>query len=141
MIGIVDRIFVVVFARYRRKMGDGAISIAWNKARSNLLGYLIFPIVALTSVLVLVLYYVNGLRLPLDKQDRLIAQIVVGVVVLGLNVFLKRRYRSYLAMPPSLSPREPPNDSRVLLLFRAGSVGFFLAICLLGFALYRVANT
>ena len=130
-----DRIFLIVFARYRRKLGGGSERFAWRQASNKMGWYLIWPTVSITAVLISVAYSVA--RLGLGAEYRRLMQIAGVVAVLWVAFALDRHFRRYLLAPPRLSPVESPHEARLLFWFRIISICTFVLTGLLAFGLAR----
>ena len=132
---LLDRVFQVIFARCRRKVGDTNLQLAWSRANNKLGGYLIFPVVAASLLLIVVLSFLIHPRTAAEpKQWGSILAVIVWIVA---TIFLSRRFRKYLSAPPTLLSDESPGETRILFWFRVGIIG----ICLLGFLIvYLLRN-
>lgn len=132
---ILDRVFQVVFARYRRKLGDSNLESAWRRATNRVSGYLVLPIAATAGALALIMHAFTGAGTPAEHK-RLIQMItvVVGVVVFYL---LDQRFRKYLPIPPTLPSVEARADTQLIFWFRVIAVGIFAVTCLVGFFLHQ----
>ena len=137
---IIDRVFLVVFSRFRRKVGDSDIDAAWRGASNRVTGFLVLPIAAFMVLLTLIFYWIRGIEAPIDQRAKFITQ--VGAVVIGLVivVLLERRFKKYLSVPPALSSRESLGEKRLVFRFRTIAVSVFVLICLLGI-LWREMGT
>jgi hypothetical protein len=130
-----DRVFQLVFARFRRKLGDSNFESAWRRATNRVSGYLVLPIAAGVVVLVLVMYAVIGTGTPVEhKRLGQIIAVVAGVVV---SYLLDRRFRKYLLAPPALPPVEARIDTQLVFWFRVIAVALFVLTCLVGFFLHQ----
>lgn len=132
---LLDQIFILVFARYRRKLGDLNIESAWRQATNRVCGYFVFPVAAVTLVLIVVAYSFMGTGTSGEQKQT--GQIAAGVAVVVLFYLLDRRFRKYLSLPPTLSSLEGASDARVLLWVRLVSVGVFAFTSFAGFLLHR----
>lgn len=124
---LLDRIFLTIFARYRRKLGEPRVNSAWVRAVGKMTGFLILPTAALTFTLVIVVYLVNGSGTPADHMRW--GKIAVIVGWLGLALLLQARFTKYLRMPPRLVLTESSQDRHAVFWFRAICVAIFLSIC------------
>jgi hypothetical protein len=121
---VLDRVFLLVFSRYRRKKGGDRIEAAWRGASSKVLGYLVPPICGLVTVPTVALYSFLGGGTKL--QYRYWGQIGAISVIVLIGFCLDRRFKKYRSSPPLLSHEETPVEARLLLYFRAGALGIFL---------------
>jgi hypothetical protein len=132
---LLDSLFQIIFARYRRRLGDGNLTIAWRRARTTLLLYLAPSIAAAIAILVVVVYGLTGTGTHLEHKiwGRAIAAPVVILVV----VLLHTRFRRYLLRPPALSSEETKAQRRLVRRFYLASLAIFCATCLMGYLLRR----
>jgi FtsH-binding integral membrane protein len=132
---ILDRVFQVLFARMRRRLGDSNLEWAWRRASNKMAGYLAVPVGAATAVLVVVVYAVSseGTRIEHRHWVQFIAMIT-GIVAI---VLLNRRFRKHLSSPPALAFRESNADTRLIFWFRTISLGSFALTCVIGLLLHR----
>lgn len=128
-----ERVFLVVFARYRRKLGDAKIEFAWRLASNKVSGYLLWPTASITAILVISVYSLTGVGSRVEH--RRLMQIAGVVAVLCMAFALDRHFRRYLLAPPGLSPAESPDEARLLFWFRVISICTFVLACLLAFGL------
>lgn len=132
---MLDRVFLIVFARYRRQIGDSNIASAWQRACYKVAGYISWPLAVTTLVSVVVAYALIRTGSPADhKRFGQIAAVVVWLVVV---VLLNRRFRKYLSDPPALASEESRTEKQLVLRFRVLSFGVFALTCLIGFVLHR----
>jgi hypothetical protein len=124
---LIDRVFLALFARYRRKLGEPQVNVAWIRAVGKIAGFLILPTAALTFVLVVVTYLFNGLGSPTDHMRW--GKIAASVGWLTIAILLQARFSKYLREPPLLSHEESAGDRRVILWFHTACIGFFLMTC------------
>ncbi|HEX5323708.1 MAG TPA: hypothetical protein VFW40_07975 [Capsulimonadaceae bacterium] len=130
---ILDRVFRVVFARYRRKMGDRGLESAWRSASNEVCGYLALPVAALALVMMAAAY--SLVMTGTHPEHKRWGQIAAGVTGVAVALLLDRRFRKYLTAPPHLDAEESNADARFLFCFRAISIGTFAVTCLVGFYL------
>lgn len=133
LIGTMDRVFVVIFARYRRKLGDAEIDAAWRIASNRVTSFIVLPIAALVVVTTLLLYWFEGIQSSISQHDKSLTQVVAVLVGLVLIIFLEKRFKKYLLSPPVLAVKESIEDGMLVVKFRIISVGIFLGVCLLGY--------
>jgi hypothetical protein len=138
LLRVLDATFEVVFARFRRKLGDSNLQLAWRRASNTVSGYLVLPIAALVTVAVAVVHAVTGGGTHIDH--RFSSQIIAIVMVLVTAILLDRRFRKFLDPVPVLVAHESAEDGRRLLWFRISTVGLFLAICAIGFSMHLAGS-
>lgn len=132
---ILDRVFELIFARFRRNLGDKQIEFAWRRATNTVSGFLVLPIAAAMLVMVTGVYALTGYGTPVDHGRY--RQISGVVVVLLTFVFLNRRFKKYLYSPPMLTQRESREERLYVFWFRAVAVAIFVLVCVIGFALRK----
>jgi hypothetical protein len=130
-----DRVFEVIFARWRRKLGDSNIEAAWRRASNKVSTYLLFPIAAITGVLMAVVFSFMGTGTFAEHKRA--AQIVGVMVWIAISVLLDRRFKKYLLIPPRLPPDESSTDRQFVFWFHVISIGVFVITCLSGYFLHR----
>lgn len=129
-----DRVFQVVFARYRRKAGIN-IESAWRRAANRVSGYVVFPVASVTFVLVMAAFLLTNSGTPVEHKRT--GQIIGGLAV-GLVAYLMDwRFRKYLSTPQALPSSEARKDTQLYLWFRIVAVGIFILTFLLGFLLHQ----
>jgi hypothetical protein len=135
---ILDRVFQVIFARYRRKLGESNLESAWRRATNRVSGYLVLPIAATAGALVLMMYAFTGAGTAAEhKRSVQMITVVAGVVVFYL---LDQRFRKYLQTPPALPSVEARADTQLVFWFRVIAVGIFALTCLVGFFLHQAGH-
>jgi hypothetical protein len=130
---LLDQIFLVLFARYRRK--DSNLESAWRRAANRVSRYLALPVAAATLVLIAMIY--SFLRTGTPIEHKRMGQIFAGVAGLLTLHMLNRRFRQYLSFPPTLPSSEARTDTQLVFWFRIISVGIFILTCLVGFLFHR----
>lgn len=132
---VVTRLFVIIFSRYRRKLGDSRIDSAWYQANNRVAAYMSIPILAIES-LVFVAIYMPVIRGTVFDDRRII--ILSGTVIFVITSYVAGRgFRRFLMDPPPLVPMEPSSDSRFVFFFRAISFGMLGLILAIAFALHQ----
>lgn len=131
----IDRVFQVVFARYRRKMGDSNLKSAWRLATNKISGYFIFPVAAAAFVLIAIARVFMGTETSVGNRDTV--QIVACIIGVIAGYILDRRFRKYLAVPPALVSPEPHADARLVFWFRMISIGILVLAGVGGFIVRR----
>jgi hypothetical protein len=128
-------LFQILFARYRRKLGDSNLEAAWYRASNDLAMYIGSPILALEFAVFVLLY------VPLIKGSALDSRPLI--LMIGAAVFfacaysLGRGFRKYLNDLPKLEASESASNSHFISQFRAVSLGLFGLVCVLAFALHK----
>ncbi|MGH9554158.1 MAG: hypothetical protein ACRD3W_32570 [Terriglobales bacterium] len=126
-----DRVFLIVFARYRRKLGDANVEFAWRRASNMMSGYLLWPTASVTAILVTLVYSLVGFGF--QGEYRRLMQIAGAVSALLMVFALNRHFKGFLLAPPRLTPSEAPKEARLLFWFRVLSVCTFVLTCLMFF--------
>jgi hypothetical protein len=132
---ILERVFQILFARMRRKMGDSNLERAWRSASNKVAGYLALPLSAGTAVLIVVVYAISGEGTRIEHRHW--AQLAAVTAAVLVIVLLNRRFRKYLSIPPLLPIAESHADARLLFWFRAISYGSVALTCLIGLLLHH----
>ena len=132
---IVNKLFCIIFARYRRKLGDLNIESAWFQANSKVTVYLGSLVIAAEFLIFLVLYFPLIRGTAFDRKPAIVA---LGTAICLLVAYsVSRGFRAYLSDPPRLDAAETSADTRFIFWFRAASIGSFGSSCLLAFAMHR----
>jgi hypothetical protein len=134
-VATIDNVFEVIFARYRRKMGDSNLESAWRRASNRVSGYLVLPVATATLVLIVVVYSFLGTGTPAEHKQT--GEIIAGIAGVVIAYLLDRRFRKYLSVPPVLASLEARTDTHLVLWFRVIAVGIFALTCLVGFLLHQ----
>jgi hypothetical protein len=129
-----DRVFQILFARFRRRYGDSQIQFAWRRAGYTMTIYTTFAVSA--CVAISVIYGCSLLKIGTPAEHRKFGGIAAGVVVLLVSFLFDGRFRKYLSSPPLLSSQETEGEARYVLSFCAVSFGIFLLICLIAYFLH-----
>ena len=122
-----DRIFVAIFARYRRRKG-GDIERAWRAADYQVGSYLTLPLAFLGGVVFFSLWPVHG---SMSADQRRCAQIVGAALALAMYFVLQRRFSKFLSSPPPLDVQESETEARLIRIFRIATIGVFIVGCAL----------
>lgn len=131
---IIDKLFAIIFARYRRKLGDAKIESAWYRANNRVVGYLLFPIAAILYFIFAIIYFPVVKGSAFDHRRPLI---LVGAAIYVISAFaLGRGFNVFLKNPPRLNSEETDAESRFVFWFRAICYGLFGVACLIAFALH-----
>lgn len=88
---VLDRVFLVVFARYRRKSGDHNIGSMWRLASNKVCGYLALGIIALVGIGLVPVYAL--IEFGTRKEHRLWGQVVAIVAALLVGFWLDHRFK------------------------------------------------
>jgi putative Mn2+ efflux pump MntP len=132
---ILDRVFELIFARFRRNLGDNQLEFAWRRAANAVSGFLVLPIAAAMLVLVTAVYALTGYGTPVDH--RRYGQIAGVVVILLTFMMLHRRFKKYLFSPPVLTRAESREERLYVFWFRAVAIAIFILVCVIGFSLRK----
>lgn len=130
-VNFLDKLFLILFSRARRSLGDEYVRTAWHRAIYTLAGYLVILTIILVVLIMLVTHVLIGARISvLDKRPWQ----AIGVFTFLLAYFaMYRRYLAYQSSPPSLIPMESAAHSRFMCWFRGVSVGALVTVLLLAF--------
>jgi hypothetical protein len=124
---IVDKVFQVLFARFRRKLGDVNIEFAWQRASNTVSGYLALPSAAVAAMLVTLYYSVTGTGVHADHKR--VAQMLAVAITLAAAVLLDRRFKRFLSPASPLTPQEAQGETRCLFWFRAIAIAIVVIAC------------
>ncbi len=126
LVDTLDCVFVVIFARCRRKLGVQETEEAWRRAHYQMAGILLFPIAAV-ALIAGSLVFVAVDRGTFLEHKRLLQ---IGTIALsfGVSALLSRRFRQYLNAPPQLGREESEAEWRLMVGFRAISIGIFVVV-------------
>jgi hypothetical protein len=133
---MMDKIFLTMFARYRRQLGDSGLNAAWVRAVGKVSGFLILPMVAISLVAVISVYLATGWGTPADHMRW--GKFGGGIGWLVVAFLLQARFSKYLQDLPTLPQQESPTARRLVLRFRVFCFGIFAATCATGFVLHEV---
>jgi len=133
---IVDKMLRILFARYRRKLGDSNIGSAHFQANNKLAAYLGFLIVAFEIVLLAIIYvpFVKGSAF--DSRGTIISAMTIIYIV--VTCLLMRGSSVLVRNPPRLTESETLSEARYAFWFRALSLGSFVLSCVFAFILHRL---
>jgi hypothetical protein len=116
----IDRVFVIWFARYRRRLGEPTLRSAWNGASFRVSGYLMFPTVGSVLLGTLVIHGLFGI--PVSRQAQLASQLA-GVILMAVFIVLfDRRWKKFLSNPPEIAELESRSDKLLVWAFRTFAV-------------------
>lgn len=130
---ILDKVFEVLFARFRREMGEANLESAWRRASFRVSTFVGWPLAVTLVMLMAVFYAVVAVGSP--PEHKRWGQLIAGVLGVLLSLRLDRRFRKYLAAPPKLSAEESPLERRLVFWFRTTCYAVFGLVCLVGFLL------
>jgi hypothetical protein len=132
---IINKLFCVIFARCRRKLGDSNIESAWFEANSKVTAYLGSLIIAAEFLIFLFLYFPLIKGTAFDSKPAIVAS---GTAICLLVAYsIGRGFRAHLSDPPRLNAAETSGETRFIFWFRAVTIGVFGLSCLLAFAMHR----
>jgi len=137
---LIDKIFLVVFARYRRKVGESNLESAWRSASNKVSGYVAIPIVAVFLILIMATFSLKRIGAPIDSSTQRAAQFVAGVSAVVIAVILDRHFKRYLLEPPGLASEESESEKRLVFIFRVIAIGMFVLACLTGLLLHETGS-
>jgi hypothetical protein len=132
---MVDRVFQVIFARYRRQLGETRLEAAWRRATNTVSAYVAWPVVAASAAVVMGAYSLLGAGAP--AQHKRLVQVVAVASGLLTAFLLDRHFKQYLSAPQALAYEESHADAQLVFRFHAICIGIFVTTCALGYALHR----
>ena len=130
---LTERIFITVFARCRRRLGDANIKWAWVRALGTIAGFLIPPASVVAFTLIIVAYALGGYGSLADHMRW--GKATTVAIWLGIAFILQARFTRYLKDPPQLRVNESSEDRQALRRFHSICIGIFLAGCAAAVAL------
>lgn len=116
MLDALDTFFILLFARYRRRLGDAQIETAWRRACSDVWWARALVSCSLVVVGIFVLYALTGMGTPKEHQQWVLYGGIGGYVVTIAT--LRRRFRKFLVEVPQIRATELVSDTRYVRLFR-----------------------
>ena len=129
---MMDRVFEIVFARCRRKVGDSRIESAWRNATHTVWMYAFWGMFGLGAIAWTVLNSLVGIVAVQTKVGWVIGSVLIALASTRL---FDLRFKKYLLFPPVLPEHESASEKRLVFVFRAISIGIFLFTCAVGFFL------
>jgi hypothetical protein len=130
-----DKIFVLLFARCRRTLGQANLEYVWRRANIQFGSYISWALMATVFVLWVLAY--SYTKFGSHSNHKAILQVVAVAVWLGASMALNMRFKKYLRDPPALASEETNDERRFLLRFRMASIGVFVITLVLAFFLGR----
>jgi hypothetical protein len=129
----IDRIFIAVFARYRRKPSYSVHS-AWHAADYQVASYLALMVtIAVMSIFFIVWPDHRAVTLG---QRRLSVAVAIAAAM-SFTYVLRRNFRKYLTDPPPFVAAASDAEARVILLFRLFAIGIVIA----GFTVFSISGS
>src|ERR1700730_756611 len=104
---LLDRTFVVVFARQRRK--GTSLESSWKTARNQMLRYLVIPAVSLGGILLAATSPLFARYPPAERRQ--LVQLGGVLMWLAIGLFANWRFTRYLRAAPPLSAEESSTDA------------------------------
>lgn len=132
---ILDKVFLVMFGRGRRKKGDANVDAAWHSASFSVSAYLALPIVALVVVLIAAINALTDLNLAIEQRRSW--QVIGGLLCVLAGILLDRRFKKYLSPPPPLNATESPEEKSLVRWYRTLTIGVFVLVCLAGYLIHE----
>jgi len=136
MMSIFDDVFVIVFARFRRQLGEQQIDEAWRRANLRFFGYIFWALSSFLTIFEIAIFSLIKIVSP-DVEKKVV---VISVVIIGLlaSQAFSKRFKKYLSTLPRLSSSELPSETKYVRLFQAISVGIFLFLCVVAYSLHEI---
>jgi hypothetical protein len=129
-----DRVFQIIFARFRRQYGDSNLEFAWRRATTTVSGYLVLPIAGAVIVVVMLIYALTGAGTIAQHLEY--GQVVGVILWLCSFALLRRRLKRFLSRPRVLIQEEALSDARYVFWFRIGTAALFALACVVGSILH-----
>jgi predicted outer membrane lipoprotein len=131
----IDKFFQVIFARFRRQVGDSNLDAAWLRARNKVAWYLGIPLGCGAGIVVALFYSVS--KVGTHIEHRRAGQLIAVAACVASILLLNQRFRKYLSNPPSVPSEESRADARLVFWFRLAVIGIFVVTCLTGILLHE----
>lgn len=116
MFDALDKFFILLFARYRRRLGDAQIETAWRRACSDVWWASAPVSCSLVVVGIFSLYALTGMGTPKEHQQWILFGGIGGYLV--TIALLRRRFQKFLVEVPQITTTEFVSDARYVRLFR-----------------------
>jgi hypothetical protein len=123
-----DKVFVLLFARCRRKLGESNLDYVWRRASTQFDSYISWPLTAAVFLLWILTYSIVKFGSHASHKPTL--QIIGVAVWLAAYMSLSMRFKKYLRDPPALAVEESSNERYFLLRFRVASISVYVLTCL-----------
>lgn len=125
LMNTLDRIFVAVFARFRRRFGEESLKRAWRAAAYHVKSYVYMATAAFPAPLFLA---ASSSPAKLLRSPWPIYTMLIGTAVV-LSILLDRRWGRFLGNPPPVEMTEPIEDTRLIRAFHCAAMALFLIAC------------
>jgi len=119
----IDRVFVVVFDRYRRGRRTRDISQNWRAAEYEVGIFLTLPLVVFGGA---IFFLLQSYLWPLVSPRRWHLQLFVVFLGLAMFLILEKRFSKFQIAPPPLESVESTADRQVIWRFRLLTTGIFI---------------
>lgn len=131
---LLERLFLILLARARRKLGGRDLETAWHRAFNAFSSYLVLPTIAAVGLVML------SFRVLAEPGVRSINKLpwqIGGMLVLGgVYVWLYRRFQKYSHYSPNSPPAEPAADTLFIRWSRVISIGTFVLVFVSAILIY-----
>lgn len=134
----IDRVFLVEFARSRRKLGRSELVSAWRAASYKVNSYLGLPFIAAGVLTALTAHsLVMGFTTPISRRETLLLQAAGAAAFVLLCFYMDRRFKKHVSVPPALAPTESQEEKQLIFRFRAIAIGSIAVACLAAFLFHK----
>lgn len=116
MLDALDTFFILLFARYRRRVGDAQIQTAWRRACSDVWWASALAIGGMVFIGIWIWYALTRMGTPHDHREWAVYG-GVGAYIIFMTL-LKRRFRKFLVDVPQMPTIESASDARYIRLSR-----------------------
>lgn len=127
-LNFLDRVFLVLFSRGRRKMGDANVEAAWHRASFHVSAYLALPTAAVVIVIIAAINALTDINLTVEHKRGW--QIFGGLLCVLAGILLDRRFEKYLSALPPLNSKESQEEKSLVRWYRTFTIGTFALVCL-----------
>jgi len=132
-VDILDKFFQLMFARFRRKIGDSQIDFAWTRASYRTTIFTAIPVCGCAALIAIGCY--SLLKIDSPEEQKKIVGVAAGSAILLTSFFLDRRFKKFLTSPPPVQLQESDAETRYIWVFYFCSLGAFALTCLMAYVL------
>jgi hypothetical protein len=126
VVKLFERVFLVIFARIRRKNAN--LDSAWRAARNKMFGYMVLPAITIGG-----LFSVATFGVIRSADRRPLGEVFAILIYRVLAFLLNRRVVKYVRDPPALAAQESHGEAQLIRFFWATSFGVFVLTCIAAF--------
>lgn len=116
MFGLLDKFFLLLFARYRRQTGSAHTEAAWRRACSDVWWSSALVIGGIVFIGIWIWYALTRMGTPHDHREWAVYG-GIGAYFIFMTL-LKRRFRKFLVDVPQIPTIESASDARYIRMSR-----------------------